>query len=837
MRKRSVYCAGLLTGFVFASFFFINFHYSCAITKGDDTADFRMHTSSASANLQKDASSSVSSKNNSSNKKPDLRKTERMAKLRLVFSKFDMDSSGKIDVEEMYALGKERRKLKHKTSEWTRGKTVNLFRRMGAPTNEASRDQFVSYFLANLAGSDDKAFSSTIEQFLTEAETLDAVRGFMEDFINSDEGAEKTTKDTSIKDEPVVQKDLRLESKTSTPPQDRGIGDSCDKDPNDIDCSIHFIFSSSCNKFQHWQSELVLFSHWQSGQKGKITRIVSGCDESHALGNDNLAAGKLTSNVDIETLRKSSHPNFILHVTPTFKEAEIFSWFNKPLGIQNWVDHGKHDKNGTVILLDPDMPLLEPITQHPMEAKRLLFDPSTKAEFGMNVARRKRPVAAKYGIGFGWKNYDRKKICGENSPCTKVKEPEADLHYSVGPPIIWKFQDLVDITKLWYPYMKPVFKQTPDDMINDMWAYSMATANLEMPHTTLVNLMVSNPYSDDPYQFEEAWAYIAKTKTMSCDNPKKPDNVDLWPSVLHLAQFYSARDEGSGELWMFQKGHVPHNILDCDIPLLKAPPDDFFNKMTTHRTRQHAWAICVATATTNNMLTAYKKKHCAGKMNLKKIVRLVKDKECQYNKEVSCCNEESSDKLCWPIAEIEATLEEDMAVPVKDRKLKHRSKEEYMKSLKCDNGYRKMPGMDVDGLKNAGLCPEHNNCEFDSLSEAKNMCQTKRACMAVLERSAKRFSLMSSGAAKKSKNPNINTHLKCGPQKCVEGWKEMKGRVIYGCTKEHACENYKTFAQAEKACREQEDCKGIIEVIDDLHYETRAADVGLSEDENAFIRC
>lgn len=41
---------------------------------------------------------------------------------------------------------------------------------------------------------------------------------------------------------------------------------------------LHIVFSTGCNLFQHWQAEVLLASHFKVGQKGKITRVVSGCD-------------------------------------------------------------------------------------------------------------------------------------------------------------------------------------------------------------------------------------------------------------------------------------------------------------------------------------------------------------------------------------------------------------------------------------------------------------------------------------------------------------------------------------------------------------------------------
>lgn len=41
---------------------------------------------------------------------------------------------------------------------------------------------------------------------------------------------------------------------------------------------IHIVFSTGCNLFQHWQAEVLMYSHMKVSQKGKITRVVSGCD-------------------------------------------------------------------------------------------------------------------------------------------------------------------------------------------------------------------------------------------------------------------------------------------------------------------------------------------------------------------------------------------------------------------------------------------------------------------------------------------------------------------------------------------------------------------------------
>jgi hypothetical protein len=78
---------------------------------------------------------------------------------------------------------------------------------------------------------------------------------------------------------------------------------------NDPDNDIHIVFStgfignqfcnklttfSRCNLFQAWQAEVLLHSAHSVGQKGAITRIVSGCEEKEVLSG--------ATNVKIERL-------------------------------------------------------------------------------------------------------------------------------------------------------------------------------------------------------------------------------------------------------------------------------------------------------------------------------------------------------------------------------------------------------------------------------------------------------------------------------------------------------------------------------------------------------
>lgn len=418
---------------------------------------------------------------------------------------------------------------------------------------------------------------------------------------------------------------------------------------DDIDDDTHVIFSTGCNMYQQWQSELLLFSHVKSGQKGKITRIVSGCDDKAELAHRsfvNHPGGGLDKIAEQDSLHKSLNPNFDLHFTPAYEGSKEFPWFNKPFSIEDWAKKGKHNPtSGVVVILDPDEIFLGTVTQHPQPLSKLLYHGIPEGEV-TNVVKPKRPVAQMYGLGGSWVNkFDRNDICGQDAPCTKVNEKDASNYYSVGPPLMIHMADIAPLSGLWAQYMRPVFKITPGDILTDMWAYIMGAANLEMPHVRLDHFMVSDIESG----IGEGWRFVDEWESsgMSCDDPQMPEGKNI-PTFLHFAHNYRA-DDKDGNRWMFHKGHVPGNILDCDVPILKAPPDDLYRTQTNTRQKRSAWMLCNLYSRVNGMLKAYKKKFCpAEKVNLEERVRLVQSKS------LSCDRQTAEAKgWCYPLAQVE----------------------------------------------------------------------------------------------------------------------------------------------------------------------------------------
>lgn len=72
------------------------------------------------------------------------------------------------------------------------------------------------------------------------------------------------------------------------------------------DGEMHVVFSTDCSEYQDWQTLLLFHSAKVVGQKGRITRIASGCsEEKQALLTD---------------LYSKLYPEYGAHFTPDFKK-------------------------------------------------------------------------------------------------------------------------------------------------------------------------------------------------------------------------------------------------------------------------------------------------------------------------------------------------------------------------------------------------------------------------------------------------------------------------------------------------------------------------------------
>jgi len=423
------------------------------------------------------------------------------------------------------------------------------------------------------------------------------------------------------------------------------------------DGKLHIIFSSGCNNFQHWQSEFLLASAVLAGQRGRITRIVSGCHdksaEKVAHRHQTFPEGKNDLLVPFDLLNRSVNEDFGLFITPSFEGAKDFPWINKPSSIKYFMDNAmtELDRLGetTVAILDPDFIFIKPLTQTGSSLDQVIASRGQDTDSGINkefidVAIKGRPVGQRYGLESGWMVEELQpveKITGNpDSPAKRWTSKMAAKYTSVGPPMILEKTDLLQLSHEWEKNMRPVLQAVGADILADMWAYSIGAADLDLKHTTLDHYMVSNwGTHGQAYEWIDAW------KEMSCLEPKEPAGMKS-PTFIHLASNFKAPNGHSGP-WMFHKGHVPADILDCDSPLIVEAPDNLWEISVDRKVKQRAWVLCNTVSRLNKIVLMYKKKFCPIGFETRKLVRLIQskteDRECSQFK----------DKWCYPLAQIE----------------------------------------------------------------------------------------------------------------------------------------------------------------------------------------
>ena len=231
------------------------------------------------------------------------------------------------------------------------------------------------------------------------------------------------------------------------------------------DGKLHIIFSSGCNYFQHWQAEMVLATAFKVGQRGRITRIVSGCHDVSAENVDHhhqtFPSGLNDRLVPLAMLNRSVNPYFGLYVTPSFDGAKDFPWINKPSGIHHFLKHAAPEMarlgETVVAILDPDFIFLKPLTQTGEALADIIYDGPASDEkgalprLGMDIVRPGRPVAQRYGLGGQWVHkFDVAGITGDpKSHALSYDDRAAGDLFSVGPPMMIHVDDALPLAALW----------------------------------------------------------------------------------------------------------------------------------------------------------------------------------------------------------------------------------------------------------------------------------------------------------------------------------------------------------------------------------------------------
>ena len=326
---------------------------------------------------------------------------------------------------------------------------------------------------------------------------------------------------------------------------------------------VHVIFSTDCEYYQDWQTLVLFQSALIVGQDryGPVTRIASGCSAE--------------KQAELTNLYKALHPglSFSVHFTPDFKHDSAtnrkYAFYNKPWGLKHWLDHSSPPvpEDEVVVLLDPDMVFLRPITARIRGQQNNIHKRRYKPESLQELVSVGKPVAQEYGLGAPWTNdqhlkFNRSKVCPPGSPCLSTQKQFGEEHFSVGPPYLVVKSDMAKIAEVWTSFVPRVYSFYPY-LLAEMYAYSMAAAHLDLPHFQMEHYMVSNTQAG-----AEGWPWVDQLAD-SCEPadakgiffPGKPT-----PSVLHFCQTFHLGEQS------FYKGMHRDKFIDCHTAPMPSIP-------------------------------------------------------------------------------------------------------------------------------------------------------------------------------------------------------------------------------------------------------------------------
>jgi hypothetical protein len=398
----------------------------------------------------------------------------------------------------------------------------------------------------------------------------------------------------------------------------------------------HVLFSTSCSPFQDWQS--ISFFHFahRARQPGHITRLVSGCTPEKA---------RTLQQIHDEVVAPLNPDRYHLHVTPDYGHGDgQRKYWNKPLGVLDYMenvlgysnnnqttDHRLHDDD-IIILVDPDMMLLRPITGDFTNYRGGWSngDPSHVQ------VRHGRPFAQRYAYGAAWVtslNGHLADVVGPGSPALNLSLEEAGRSYPAGPPYVATARDMYRIATYWVQFLPKIWNHF-DGFMAEMHAYSTAAAHLQLPHQLARAFMASDVPGPDFFSVigdrltrSNACRVAVEGVARTPDNQRITDRPvltdDYVPYVLHFCQRYALGR------WFFSKYKLHEDVFDCHAPLLKEPPMnvaelyswsifpngietfDYSTKNQDHIAR-NAWFLCSIIYGLNEVITKVKQMRCGG---------------------------------------------------------------------------------------------------------------------------------------------------------------------------------------------------------------------------------
>jgi peptidyl serine alpha-galactosyltransferase len=414
------------------------------------------------------------------------------------------------------------------------------------------------------------------------------------------------------------------------------------------------------------QSYIFFYQIWKSGQTGNVTRIASGCPNDDAVRTlQDVFQAQIRDGIP------TGRDRFHLHITPDYSKTVLpdtnYKFFNKPYGLLHWMEHALQmpqtlsDYTDTIfIVLDPDQYILRPFDSYNLSSTKYSSTSTTQQWHNRkhndyvykeadDFVHLGNPISQIYLFGSNWMNkvipgIDRvveaatammqQNIAFHSSSTTSAKEKshlydwtgdEVERYYVAGPPYIAIGSDMYKIVAVWSAVVVPVYQLT-EELLSEMFAYSVAAVHLNLPHQLSYSFMISEPGIRE----KEGWNVIDSIPAdQVCDHSIREgtnSNVawkDQLPNVLHFCQRYYLGP------YFFSKYRLPHKFLSCNHPLLLDPtednnsskpisllydtsttPDGTFYKLPPWERQRQAYMLCHIIGTLNDAATYWKKQHC-----------------------------------------------------------------------------------------------------------------------------------------------------------------------------------------------------------------------------------
>ena len=274
---------------------------------------------------------------------------------------------------------------------------------------------------------------------------------------------------------------------------------------------LHIVVSSDCSSYQRWQVLTQFHSAHAVGQMGRLSWLLAGCSDSETM---------LTQTTVLKHFPDPGRRP-LLHFCPDFSDMSRYGgpfadgtkkrtfrnrrgevrpspygnkyrFNNKPNSLHHWASNGNDlELDEVVVLVDPDFMFMAPLVLHShREETRTSRRKSGPGSVSIGPGA---PAAQNYGLGDQWLSFNLTKICGEGTPCTQVTSKEVYEFYSAGPPYIIHAVDVEPFSREWARLVPPTYDQYPM-LYAEMFAYSMAAAQLGLKHTLISGLMTGMPW-------------------------------------------------------------------------------------------------------------------------------------------------------------------------------------------------------------------------------------------------------------------------------------------------------------------------------------------------------